>query len=1003
MLFCRLAVSSPPMTAFSTNIPGYEIIRELGVGGMANVYLAIQRSLDRKVAIKVMKRNIDDLEKFERRFLVEGRTMAKLPHRNIVAVYDIVKNDEVTYIAMEFLDGGTLSTKMKEGLSLADAISVVVQIAQALQFAHEHGIVHRDLKPANIMFRDVHTPVLTDFGIAKQQDATATRLTQTGMLVGTPTYMSPEQINAIDVDGRSDLYSLGILFYELLTGAPPFHADTPIAVLMAHLTTPPPQLPAGFIDFQPVLDKMLAKSRDDRFPSLKDFTRALKGAVVNNQNLWTQLQGDPNASSSEQLRALGFSGTGDSYSGAGASGEIRLPPSGRGGGRTPTPGPVSLQTPGMATGQQQMPRRPVWIWAGAAVVVLGIGITAFLLWPSGGADPAQKKVADIILAQAEQQIAARDWAKAVETIGLAAETAPNYEKVGLYTKQVVDALKGEAEQALGRNDLDTALAFTEQAKLLDPKDATLGNMTLRIAQQRNQAAAEKEVGAYITRAEEASRAGKDLGAGGAYSILSEALAKSPQNARVKQQLEVVVARALKPVRDALARGDTQAALAGLNESEGTLANDPAWQKLRTDANSAIESQAARVRLATVLQTIDAQIAANKLVRPGGDNAQETLARALALDAKSPEVLRRQDALANALTQSAQRALDAGQIEIALQGANEALNVKDGFAAALTVKRSAESKLSADQAKVIEGLAAANQALAEQRFLSPPGRNARELLGNVLKLEPRNEEAFTLMRELPKRIADAASARAAAGDVDEAMALVDEARKAYPADMELSKIGADLSKKLADAKLEQQRIERLTRISQLLAARPLKPENIGTAAKDIGALIQANPLDVDAVTARSRLYAVLDESLAAATSTAELDTTAAALKQAQAVFINEPKAQELAAKVDQTRQRIVAEEQARLAALSGELVIDAYPWASVASVVDANKQAVKLPADASTPLRLKVPAGVYTITFSHPSVPRGATKVAQVQAQKSITSTASFSSISGQDYLKRAGW
>jgi hypothetical protein len=240
-------------------------------------------------------------------------------------------------------------------------------------------------------------------------------------------------------------------------------------------------------------------------------------------------------------------------------------------------------------------------------------------------------------------------------------------------------------------------------------------------------------------------------------------------------------------------------------------------------------------------------------------------------------------------------------------------------------------------------------------------------------------------------------------VEEALALVDQARKSYQADMGLASLGAELSKKIADAKAQEQRAARFTRISQLLAARPLKPDNIGNAAKDIGELLRANALDVDAVTARSRLYAVLDESLAAATSTAELDTTAAALRQAQAVFVNEPKAQELAQRVEQARSRIAAEEQARLAALAGELVIDAYPWATVASVVDANKQAVALPADATTPLRLKVPAGVYTITFRHPQVSRAATKVAQVQAQKTVSSAASFPSISSQDYLKRAGW
>src|SRR4029450_10779602 len=134
--------------------------------------------------------------------------------------------------ALESLSGGAPPDPMRSALPLADAVSVIVQIAGALEFAHGHGVVHRDLKPANIMFRENGTPILTDFGIPRYQDRSATRLTQTGMLVGTPTYMSPEQINGQEVDGRSNQYSLGILFYELLTGSPPFRGDTPIAVLM---------------------------------------------------------------------------------------------------------------------------------------------------------------------------------------------------------------------------------------------------------------------------------------------------------------------------------------------------------------------------------------------------------------------------------------------------------------------------------------------------------------------------------------------------------------------------------------------------------------------------------------------------------------------------------------------------------------------------------------------------------------------------------------------------
>ncbi|HSN01837.1 MAG TPA: serine/threonine-protein kinase, partial [Rudaea sp.] len=146
-------------------IPGYEILRPLGAGGMSTVYLALQRSLDRSVAIKVMRRGVDaaaaDTAQSEKRFLLEGRMMAKLPHRNIVAVYDIVSNEDIAYIAMEYLGGGALTDRMRAGIALADAIAVIVQIAGALEFAHEHGVVHRDLKPANIMFRDSGTPVLT--------------------------------------------------------------------------------------------------------------------------------------------------------------------------------------------------------------------------------------------------------------------------------------------------------------------------------------------------------------------------------------------------------------------------------------------------------------------------------------------------------------------------------------------------------------------------------------------------------------------------------------------------------------------------------------------------------------------------------------------------------------------------------------------------------------------------------------------------------------------------
>src|SRR5690606_12642287 len=196
------------MASFPQQVPGYELIRELGVGGMATVYLAVQHSLERHVAIKVMIRDAagGTGSDFEKRFLFEGRTMAQLPHRNIVAVYDIVTRADIAYIAMEYLSDGPLTDRMRRGLELGEAITIAVQLANALEYAHRQNVVHRDLKPSNVLFRDASTPVLTDFGIAKQAGAAAVRITQTGMVLGTPTYMSPEQANGQEVDGRSDQY-----------------------------------------------------------------------------------------------------------------------------------------------------------------------------------------------------------------------------------------------------------------------------------------------------------------------------------------------------------------------------------------------------------------------------------------------------------------------------------------------------------------------------------------------------------------------------------------------------------------------------------------------------------------------------------------------------------------------------------------------------------------------------------------------------------------------------
>jgi serine/threonine protein kinase len=289
-------------------IPGYRILRPLGTGGMSTVYLAVQLSLDRQVAVKVLRSAPeDDPERTEKRFLREGRTLARISHKNVCGIYDIAKVADIAYIAMEYLDGGTLVDRLRRGISVGESIAVVVQLASALDEAHKLGIIHRDLKPANVMLRGGKVPVLTDFGIAREMTAAQTRITAENMIVGTPIYMSPEQVSGGEVDGRSDLYALGVMFFELLTGQPPFRGDTAIAVCMQHLTAPIPPLPADLADLQPVLERMLAKKREDRYASMGEFTRALRSVFVSSDALRNVLAFAPDTPWSEQLRELGFS------------------------------------------------------------------------------------------------------------------------------------------------------------------------------------------------------------------------------------------------------------------------------------------------------------------------------------------------------------------------------------------------------------------------------------------------------------------------------------------------------------------------------------------------------------------------------------------------------------------------------------------------------------------------------------------------------------------------
>jgi serine/threonine protein kinase len=253
-------------------------IRTLAASPISNVYLAESEREARLVVLKLLRQVPDVSEKqstFDR-FLQEYEIIRNVQHPNVVEIFELGVADDHAFIAMEFFPAGDLRSRMRRGIKPPEALGILRQMAASLDAIHSAGILHRDLKPGNVMLRVDGTIALIDFGLAKQLSLEA-EITATGEIFGTPYYMSPEQGHGRDVDARSDVYSLGVIFFEMLTGKKPFLAPTPMAVIYKHSHSPIPQLPPELGAWQGLLERMLGKEPADRFQSAAELVRAIDG------------------------------------------------------------------------------------------------------------------------------------------------------------------------------------------------------------------------------------------------------------------------------------------------------------------------------------------------------------------------------------------------------------------------------------------------------------------------------------------------------------------------------------------------------------------------------------------------------------------------------------------------------------------------------------------------------------------------------------------------------
>jgi serine/threonine-protein kinase len=268
-----------------TQLGHYRLLRQLGAGGMGEVYLADDLRLGRKVAVKLLPAELTRDEEAKRRLLREARSVAALDHPNVCTVHEVNEEDGRMYVVMQYVEGETLADKLShKPLGLTECIDVATQIAAALEEAHSHGVVHRDIKPANVMINTRGQVKVLDFGLAKafasvEQSVTDMLVTKTGTIAGTAPYMSPEQIRGEPVDGRTDIFSFGVMLYEAAAGRRPFDRPSAVAMITSILFDPPPPLPRKeFAPLEPVIQRCLSKSPADRYQTAKDLLDDLQAA-----------------------------------------------------------------------------------------------------------------------------------------------------------------------------------------------------------------------------------------------------------------------------------------------------------------------------------------------------------------------------------------------------------------------------------------------------------------------------------------------------------------------------------------------------------------------------------------------------------------------------------------------------------------------------------------------------------------------------------------------------
>lgn len=680
----------------TVEIPGYKIGRTLGKGGMATVYLAVQEIFEREVALKVMSKALAEDESFGQRFFREAKIVSQLVHPNIVTVHDVGVHDGYYYLSMEHLDGGDLKQE-RHRFTLKQKIQAVLDIAKALEYAGAKGYVHRDIKPENIMFhKSDGRAVLTDFGIARAAE-TDTSMTQTGTAIGTPHYMSPEQAKGKTVDPRSDLYSLGVVFFLLLAGRVPYDAESAVAIGIKHITEPVPLLPLGMDALQPIVDTLLAKKPESRYQDAQEFIRDLQRIDVD------LLQQTINY-------AL----------------ENQNPDADRDMPTVTSPSLKDLDAVNVVYDDQAQitDRSSALPWVVGLIIVASLG--GWLIYNQ------KPELVKPWLGSAKQQIE-QLWSR----MGAAEKTsepentnnsqAPSSKSKAVPT-HTPEKPQNNAQKALASGKIDrkpesqvTSLNAKNLKKQPSPSAApqpALPPVTEYQQKITSLRAMYENDQAYLADLVDAHRT---------------LLKVYPDHSATLRSLEKLRAGELNKVEQLMAEDKLISAQKKVTQLKTLF---PRARKELAALETRIKTE---TEIARLLKQGREYLDAGQLTRPSGRNALASYRRVLKIDAKNTTAKQGLQKITDILTSEAKSLYDAGNYQSALNKVNKALSVVSGDSAAKSLQRRINSKISY-QREMDDFFRLAELRASQGDFFSPPNDNANYYYQRILQREANNSRA-----------------------------------------------------------------------------------------------------------------------------------------------------------------------------------------------------------------------------------------------------------------------